>query len=63
MIQATEYSLLPICVYSVQKDGGQETLGMLYYAEVTSFEAKLYSEIEQIILTEEPVKEWTYPEI
>ena len=35
---ALEYTLKPISVYSVIKDGGQETFGMLYYAEVTSFE-------------------------
>ena len=42
---------------------GQETFGMLYYAEVTSFEEELHSEIEHIILTEELMKNWTYPEI
>ncbi len=60
---AIEYDLEPVCVYSVQKDGGQETFGMLYYAEVTSFEAELHSEIERIILTEDLVENWTYPEI
>lgn len=60
---ATEYEIKPICAYSVQKDSGQETFGMLYYAEVTSFEEELHSEIEQIILTEDLVKNWTYPVI
>lgn len=60
---AIEYDLKPVCVYSVQKDSGQETFGMLYYAEVTSFEEALHSEIEKIILTEELVANWTYPEI
>lgn len=60
---ATEYELKPICAYSVQKDSGQETFGMLYYAEVTSFEAELYSEIERIILREDLVENWTYPDI
>lgn len=60
---ATEYTLAPICVYSVQKDGGQETFGMLYYAEVTSFEAELHSEIERIVLTDTLVENWTYPKI
>ena len=60
---ATEYEIKPICVYSVQKDSGQETFGMLYYAEVTSFEAELHSEIEQIILKSDLVENWTYPEI
>lgn len=60
---ATEYDLKPICVYSVQKDSGQETFGMLYYAEVTSFEKELHSEIEKIILTEKLPGNWTYPDI
>ena len=60
---ATEYEITPVCVYSVQKDSGQETFGMLYYAEVTSFEAELHSEIEQIILKSDLVENWTYPEI
>lgn len=60
---AIEYDLDPVCVYSVQKDSGQETFGMLYYAEVTSFEEELHSEIEHIILTEDLVDHWTYPDI
>lgn len=60
---AIEYDLDPVCVYSVQKDSGQETFGMLYYAEVTSFEEELHSEIEYIILTEDLVDHWTYPDI
>ena len=59
----TEYEIKPICAYSVQKDSGQETFGMLYYAEVTSFEEELHSEIEKVVLTETLVENWTYPEI
>lgn len=60
---ALEYTIQPICIYSVQKDSGQETFGMLYYAEVTSFEEELHSEIEKILLTEELSENWTYPDI
>ena len=60
---ALEYTLTPISVYSVIKDGGQETFGMLYYAEVTSFEEELHSEIEKILLAEELPGNLTYPEI
>lgn len=60
---ATEYTLKPISVYSVIKDSGQETFGMLYYAEVTSFEEELHSEIKYILLLSELVENWTYPEI
>ena len=45
------------------KDGGQETFGMLYYAEATSFETELHSEIEKVILSEELPENWTYPDI
>lgn len=60
---ASEYTLTPVCVYSVQKDSGQETFGMLYYAEVDSFEEELHNEIEKVILTEELPENWTYPDI
>ena len=60
---ALEYTMVPVCVYSVQKDSGQETFGMLYYAEVDSFEAELHSEIEKIVLKSELVENWTYPDI
>ena len=50
-------------MYSVQKDSGQETFGMLYYAEVTSFEEELHSEIEKIVLSESLPGNWTYPDI
>ena len=59
---AEKFSLRPVCVYSVVRDDG-ESFGMLYYAEITSFE-ELHSEIEEIFLLEEPpVGNWTYPEI
>lgn len=60
---ALEYRIQPVCIYSVQKDSGQETFGMLYYAEATSFEAELHSEIEKVILSEELPENWTYPDI
>ena len=46
-----------------KKDSGQETFGMLYYAEVTSFEEELHSEIEKIVLSENLPGNWTYPDI
>lgn len=62
---ATEFTIKPICVYSVTTDknfNGEETFGMLYYAEITDFEKELHSEIERIILTDDLVDNWTYPE-
>lgn len=63
---AIRFTTEPVCVYSVvREDEGEETesFGMLYFAEVHEFEKQLHSEIEKIILTDEPVKDWTYPEI
>lgn len=62
---AVNFDIKPVCVYSViDKDnfGGAETFGMLYCAEIHSFEA-LHSEIEQIVITEKLPEHWTYPKI
>lgn len=63
---AIDFTIKPICVYSVIAEdnfNGEESFGMLYFAEIRSFEKELHSEIEKIILSEGPVEEWTYPEI
>lgn len=61
---AVEYTLEPVCVYSVTAPDnfdGEETFGMLYYADILLFEKELHSEIEHIIITEQLVDRWTYP--
>ena len=61
---ATDYSLKRICVYSVTAPdnfNGEETFGMLYYADIFSFENELHSEIEKIIISDHLVNDWTYP--
>lgn len=61
---AIEYDIKPVCVYSVVRENeGQssETFGMLYYADIKTFEQELHSEIEKIIISDELVKNWTYP--
>lgn len=61
---AVEFTIKPVCVYSVvqgEGDGRTEAFGKLYFAEVSVFEEQLHSEIEKIILTDEPVENWTYP--
>lgn len=63
---AIDFDITPVCVYSVTAPdnfGGAETFGMLFFAEIRSFETELHSEIEKIILTNEPVESWTYPHI
>ena len=42
---------------------GKETFGMLYYADIHTFEEELHSEIERISIMEELPEKWTYPEI
>ena len=61
---AKEFTLQPVCVYSVVRDNPpSETFGGLYAAEIVSFE-ELHSEIEEIVLLDEPPGDnWTYPAI
>lgn len=61
---AIAYTLRPVCVYSVTAPdnfNGKESFGMLYYADIQSFEPELHSEIERIVMTDQLVELWTYP--
>ena len=63
---ALEFSITPICEYSVTgknrvNDTGEETYGMLYFADITEFEEELHSEMEKVVLLDELPDEWTYP--
>jgi len=61
---AIAYTLKRVCVYSVTAPdnfNGKETFGMLYYADIQSFEAELHSEIERIVITDQLLDQWTYP--
>lgn len=64
---ALDFRIEPICVYSVTApdnfNNGQESFGMLYFAEIYEFEKELHNEIETIILVEELEGDWTYPKI
>lgn len=63
---AIEFAIQPVCVYSViKKDnfGGAESFGMLYFADIKSFEKELHSEIEKIVLMDYFPEKWTYPDI
>lgn len=63
---AVDFDMKPICVYSVIAEDnfdGEESFGMLYYADIKSFEKELHSEIERIMITDELPAAWTYPEI
>ena len=62
-----DFSIKPICVYSVKgktrvnEEIGKETFGMLFIADINSFEEELQSEIEKIIITDHLIDNWTYP--
>lgn len=63
---ATQFVINPICVYSVTgknrvNDSGEETFGMLYFADITMFEEELHSEMEKVVFLDELPTEWTYP--
>lgn len=65
---AMEFDIKPICVYSVQDlDGAmknsEETFGMLYFADIRSFQKLPDFEIERIALFPDLPKELTYPQI
>lgn len=65
---AIEFSVHPVCVYSVigknrVNESGEECYGMLYVAEIETFQGELHSEMEQVLLLEELPTKWTYPEI
>lgn len=63
---AVDFTLKPICVYSVtgktRVNEGDESFGMLYFAEIHAFE-EIHSEIEKIIFTDNLAVDWTYPDI
>ena len=62
---AKDFTLKKVCVYSViHKDNfnGVETFGMLYCADIKTF-GDLEYEIEDVVITENMPKEWTYPQI
>ena len=63
---AVEFEINPICVYSVigknrVNDTGEETFGLLYFAEITEFAKELHSEMEKVVLMDKLPENWTYP--
>lgn len=63
---ATQFNIIPVCVYSVTgknsvNETGEETFGMLCFAEISEFSGKLDSEMEKVILMDKLPENWTYP--
>jgi 8-oxo-dGTP diphosphatase len=57
---AETYSIVPVCIYSVNKDGS-ESFGQLFYAEVETIGALPDYEILQVEFFETMPNELTYP--
>lgn len=55
----------PVCILCNREDQsndtGEESFGLLCYAEITEFATELHSEMEKIVLLDELPEEWTYP--
>lgn len=65
---ALEFSIEPVCVYSVigknrVNQTGEECFGMLYVADIETFQGELHSEMEQVLLLDQLPTRWTYPDI
>lgn len=63
---AVEFDIRPVCAYSVTgktsvNETGEESFGLLCFAEITEFSGKLECEIEKVVLMEELPTNWTYP--
>lgn len=63
---AVEFEITPICVYSVKgknrvNDTGEETFGLLCFAEISEFAKELHSEMEKVVLMDTLPESWTYP--
>lgn len=63
---AVEFAIEPLCVYSVTgktrvNETGEESFGLLCFAEITEFSGKLDSEMEKVVLMDELPTNWTYP--
>jgi len=68
---AIQFSISPVCVYSVKgktrvnKSSDDISFGMIFFADIVSFEKELHSEIEKILITDDFCDSftWTYPAI
>ncbi len=63
---AVRFDIKPICVYSVTgknrvNESGEETFGLLCYADIIEFSDQLNSEMEKVVLMEQLPENWTYP--
>ena len=66
---AIDFTLKPVGAYSVKGktrhnlNEEDEKFGMLFVADIFSFESELHSEIEKILISDQLIENWTYPDI
>lgn len=66
---AIDFTIEPVGAYSVKgktrhnQNETEESFGMLFVADILSFETELHSEIEKILISNQLVDNWTYPDI
>jgi 8-oxo-dGTP diphosphatase len=65
---AREYTIVPVCIYSVYGNDGvihnkTESFGMVYYADIKTFDALPSFEMEKIEFFHEVPKDLTYPAV
>lgn len=63
---AVKFDIEPICVYSVTgktrvNETGEESFGLLCFAEIMEFSGELECEIDKVELMDELPDNWTYP--
>lgn len=63
---AVKFDIKPICVYSVTgktiaNETGEESFGLLCFAEIMEFSGVLEHEIEKAALMDKLPENWTYP--
>ena len=63
---AVKFDIEQLCVYSVTgknsiNENGEETFGLLCFAEIREFSGELHCEMEKVVLMDELPENWTYP--
>lgn len=63
---AVKFDIEQLCVYSVTgknsiNENGEETFGLLCFAEIRDFSGELHCEMEKVVLMDELPENWTYP--
>lgn len=65
-IGAVKFDIEQLCVYSVTgknsiNENGEESFGLLCFAEIREFSGELHCEMEKVVLMDELPENWTYP--